>query len=131
MAIGGLVWSPWSDTTPPTVAERVLQAADAQRYTQQVDGARTTIVRSPSVGRAVLVAEHMPSAPAGKDFQLWLQEPGQGMVSAGLMPHSSAESVTVVLEGDAATATAAGITLEPSGGSTQPTTPPLALFSFA
>ncbi len=90
VAIGGLVWSPWSDTTPPTVAERVLQAADAQRYTQQVDGARATIVRSPSVGRAVLVAEHMPSAPAGKDFQLWLQEPGQGMVSAGLMPHSSA-----------------------------------------
>jgi len=37
---------------------------------------------------------------------------------------------TVVLEGDAASATAAGITVEPEGGSSAPTTEPIALFDF-
>ncbi len=130
LAVAGLAWSPWNDTPPPTVAQQVLQAGDAQRYTQPVEGGQATIVRSASVGKAVLVAEHMPSPPEGKDFQLWFDEPGRGMVSAGLMPRPSAGTVTVVLDGDVATATAAGITLEPSGGSSRPTTPPLALFAF-
>ncbi len=38
--------------------------------------------------------------------------------------------MTILLEGDAATATGAGITVEPAGGSTTPTTAPLALFAF-
>jgi len=128
----GLAWHPWTGPAAPrlSAAEQVLQAPDAQRFTQEVGDAEATIVRSVSVGRAVLIAQHMAPAPAGKDLQLWLDEPGAGMVSAGLMPHSGAASVTVVLQGDAATATAAGITLEPAGGSTQPTTTPLALFSF-
>ena len=50
------------------------------------------------------------------------------MVSAGLMPVKADQ--TVVLEGDAATATAAGITVEPEGGSEPPTTEPIALFDF-
>jgi anti-sigma-K factor RskA len=72
----------------------------------------------------------MPAAPDGKDFQVWLNQPNKGMVSAGLMPHGSAPTVTMVLSGDAATATAAGITMEPAGGSTSPTTAPVALFAF-
>jgi anti-sigma-K factor RskA len=51
-------------------------------------------------------------------------------VSAGVMPHGAADTVTVLLSGDAATATGAGITMEPAGGSTSPTTAPVALFSF-
>ena len=37
----------------------------------------------------------------------------------------------MVLEGDAATATAAGITVEPAGGSDEPTSEPIALFDFS
>jgi hypothetical protein len=37
----------------------------------------------------------------------------------------------VVLDGDAAGATGAGITVEPPGGSAQPTTKPIAFVSFA
>jgi anti-sigma-K factor RskA len=37
---------------------------------------------------------------------------------------------TLVLRGDAATAKAAGITVEPAGGSARPTTTPIALFAF-
>lgn len=136
LVIGGLVWSPWSDSGPGgpgpiTATERVLEAKDAQRFVKVIDGARATIVRSPSMGKAVLIADNMPSAPTGKDFQVWFDQPGKGMQSALVMPHGSAPTVTVMLEGDAATATGAGITLEPAGGSPEPTSTPLALFSFS
>ena len=51
------------------------------------------------------------------------------MVPAGLMPPG--EDNQMVLEGDATTATAVGITVEPEGGSDQPTTEPIALFDFS
>ena len=132
LVVGGLVWSPWRGSAPPISAtEQVLHAPDAQRVERTVDGATTTLVRSVSLGKAVIVAHDMPNAPQGEDFQLWLLQPGTGMVSAGLMPHSHGPTVSVLLQGDAATATAAGITLEPAGGSTRPTTPPLALYAFS
>ncbi len=70
----------------------------------------------------------MPAPPSGKVYQLWLAQPGKGMEDAGLMPVKADQ--TVVLEGDAATATAAGITVEPEGGSPAPTSEPIALFDF-
>jgi anti-sigma-K factor RskA len=47
------------------------------------------------------------------------------MVSAGLMPNADEPTV---LAGDAATAKAAAVSVEPEGGSTKPTTDPVALF---
>jgi anti-sigma-K factor RskA len=132
VVVGGLTWSPWSSDAPDrSPTEQVLAAQDAQRFEKTIDGARATIVRSAAVGRAVIIADNMPSAPDGKDFQVWLDLPGRGMVSAGVMPHGSASTLTMLLEGDAARATGAGITLEPAGGSAAPTTEPIALFSFS
>lgn len=130
---GAVVWQqPWADETSqaPTAAEQVLQAADAQSTSVEFkDGSRATVTHSDSVGRSVIITEDMASPPEGKVFQLWYDQPGQGMVSAGLMPIAADQ--TVVLEGDAATATAVGITVEPEGGSTEPTSQPLAVFDFA
>ena len=131
---GGIAWSPWSngpDSQQISASERVLEASDAQRVVQTVDGAKVTIVRSPSLHQAVIIADNMPSAPEGKDFQMWFNQPNKGMVSAGVMPHGSAPTISVLMEGDAATALAAGITLEPAGGSPEPTSAPLALFAFS
>jgi anti-sigma-K factor RskA len=131
LLIGGITWSPWDNNSKePVTATQVLQAKDAQRFERTIGGAKATIVRSASLGTAVIIADNMPAAPDGKDFQVWLNEPNKGMVSAGLMPHSAAPTVTMVLSGDAATATAAGITVEPAGGSPSPTTAPIALFAF-
>ena len=124
---GAVVWQqPWQD---PTVAESVLGASDAQSTTVEVGEASATVTHSDSVGRAVIVTDDMPPPPEGQVYQLWLQQPDGAMVSAGLMP--VAPDQTVLLEGDAATATAAGITVEPAGGSPEPTTDPIALFSFS
>lgn len=129
--VGIAVWQPWHDeqAPPPSATEQVLQADDAAQETLRFPGgASATLVRSDSQGQAVLVTEDMPAAPAGKVYQLWFDVPGEGMVSAGLMPPKADQ--TVLLEGDADAATGAGITVEPAGGSDAPTSDPIALFDF-
>jgi len=131
VATGGVVWNPWSsetNTVQQTAMQQVLQAKDAQRFERKVGAATATVVRSPSLSKAVIVTANMPDAPAGKVYELWLQR-GERMVKAGFMP--AGPSNTVLLEGDAATATGAGITIEPAGGSETPTQPPVALIEFA
>jgi len=125
------VWQPWSSDTSTlqlTATQQVLQAKDAQRFEQKVGDATATIVRSPSLKKAVIVTANMPAAPEGKVYELWLQQ-GTAMVRAGLMPTGQAN--TVLLEGDAASAQAVGITIEPAGGSDTPTLPPVAVIGFA
>ena len=51
------------------------------------------------------------------------------MVPAGLMSGSGDQRL--LLTGDAGKATAAAISVEPSGGSKAPTTEPIATFDFA
>ena len=132
---GVAIVQPWDDDAPSvevTPTERVLQAADRQRIVQEFrDGSKATVVVSKSLGLSVIVTEGMAEPPAGKDYQLWYQQPGLGMVSAGLMPHDP--DATVLLDGDATRAKAVGITVEPEGGSPtgQPTTEPIALFSLS
>lgn len=132
LATGGLVWQPWSSDTSPvqqlTASEQVLQAKDAQRFVAKVGEATATVVRSNSLKKAVIVTANMPSAPDGKVYELWLQQ-GSDMVKAGLMPDGP--SNTVLLQGDAATASGVGITVEPAGGSDTPSLPPVALVTFA
>lgn len=128
---GGVVWHPWSDESSDlqlSAADQVIQAPDAERFPQTLEnGAEATLVRSKSMNQAVLLTKNMPAPPAGKVYELWLQDADLGMVPAGLMPDGAS---TVLLSGAAADAIGAGITVEPQGGSHQPTTDPVVLFSF-
>lgn len=133
LGVGAAVTEPWEDnTTPqenPGLAEQVLDASDAERVSLQVGEAEATLVRSVSLGRAVIVTDNMPPAPEGKVYELWLQAPTGVMRPAGLMPEGSDN--TVLLEGDATDAVGAGITVEPApDGSQVPTTEPVALFDL-
>jgi Anti-sigma-K factor rskA, C-terminal/Putative zinc-finger len=112
----------------PSATQRVLRAPDAERVTERLaGGAKATLVRSRSMNQAVLLTENMPAPPAGKVYELWLQDARKGMQPAGLMPDGAS---TVLLSGDAADAVGAGITVEPQGGSHVPTSDPVALFTF-
>lgn len=111
----------------PTAADRIRAAGDAQTFTQAVDGGgRATVIRSRRLNQAVVVTDGMPAAPDGKVYELWLVH-GDDMVPAGLMPNGVHE---VLLEGDPATAGGFGITVEPDGGSEEPTLPPIAQIAF-
>ena len=131
LAVAGFtVWRAANTDPNQTIAEQVLAAADATTVTHNLPGgAQAKVVRSDSLHKAVLVTKDMPAAPSGKVYQLWLQDPTGHMASAGLMPPGTDQ--VVVLDGDASKATGAGITVEPAGGSGQPTSNPVVLFAFA
>lgn len=133
IGVGGVVVAqqPWEgdSTVEISMADQVLQAPDARESKLEFkDGSSATVTHSDSLGRSVIVTRDMAAPPAGKVFQLWYDQPGEGMVSAGVMPVQP--DLRYVLEGDAATATAVGITVEPEGGSTAPSGEPIALFDF-
>lgn len=119
-----------SSQVPLSATEQVLRADDAESVEVDLgEAGRATVTRSASVGKAVIRTEDMAPAPEGKVYELWLQSPEGEMLPAGLMPDDS--EAEVLLEGDAASATAAGITVEPDGGSPAPTSDPIALFDFS
>jgi anti-sigma factor RsiW len=128
--VGTVVWEQQHPSTGQlSVADRVLQAADAKRVNVTLPGGvEASVIRSVSEGRAVLVTHNMPAAPTGRVYELWLQSPAGVMVPAGTMDRPG--SRPVVLRGDATDATAVGITVEPEGGSDSPTTEPIALFDL-
>lgn len=129
VGVGGVVavTQPWEDSpsqleadvvvTPQAVTE-VLRAQDAETVTRTFeDGATATVTRSKSLGQAVIITEGMADPGEGMVFELWLQRDGR-MKAAGFMPKGPDN--VVLLSGDAATAQAVGITVEPEGGSNTP-----------
>lgn len=132
LGAGAVVWQPWADDTsqaPAVTVADVLEAADAEEYVKEFpDGSTATLVRSPSLNKAVIVTDDMAPPPDGKVYELWLDHEGIGMVPAGLMPEQP--DVTMMLEGDPATAVGFGVTVEPDGGSEEPTGEPVAVIPF-
>jgi anti-sigma-K factor RskA len=125
IAFGAVLWHPWQHDQTSAV-DQVLQASDAVRITEPVPGGgELTLVRSASLDKAVLVGRDVPDAPAGKTYQMWLQNPGEAMVSAGLMPDADEPTV---LDGEAATAAAAAVSIEPANGSDHPSKDVVAVF---
>jgi len=134
LVAGGLVWHPWQHSSPPPPVDaisRVVRAPDAQTVVRKIHGGTAKVIRSASLGRAVIAVTDIPAAPAGKVYELWLFDSRGNARKAGLLPPGDQTQVNLVLNGDASTASAAGITVEPAGGSEQPTSPPIATFSFA
>ncbi|WP_329035725.1 anti-sigma factor [Streptomyces sp. NBC_00178] len=108
---------------------QVLTAPDASTSVSDLaDGARGTVVVSKSVNRAVFLASHLTRPPGGKVYQLWFNDGGT-MRSAGLM-NPAATDETVLLDGPVDRASGMGITVEPAGGSDEPTSQPVALMEF-
>ncbi|MFC6981965.1 anti-sigma factor [Streptomyces cirratus] len=98
----------------------VLAAPDARTvHGRAANGAVTTVVASRRQNQAVFTAGLLPTPGAGKTYQLWLDHKGT-MRPAGFIDHDG----TVLLTGAPADADAVGLTLEPAGGSPQPTTAP-------
>lgn len=107
----------------------VLAAPDARtRAAALTDGATGTVVVSRGQDRAVFVVSGMARPPGGKVYQLWFDDGGT-MRSAGLMDPGRSDQA-VLLSGAVDGASGMGVTVEPDGGSKQPTSAPLALLTF-
>ncbi|MDX3540596.1 anti-sigma factor, partial [Streptomyces sp. MB09-01] len=99
----------------------VMAAPDARTvHGRTSTGATTSVTTSALRDQAVFVSSGLPAPPAGKTYQLWFDDHGTKR-SAGLVQADGA----VVMQGRPDSARAVGLTLEPVGGSPEPTTSPL------
>ncbi|MCK2218249.1 anti-sigma factor [Actinomadura sp. ATCC 31491] len=108
----------------------VLGADDARTITAPAGragrGGRGTVVLSRSQGALVFWAAGLGEPPEGRVYQLWQLAPGR-ITSAGLLASSGSGGTVPVLSALSAGAGRVGVTVEPAGGSRQPTGTPLLL----
>jgi anti-sigma-K factor RskA len=110
-------------TPTPTTAEQVFAAPDVQTVSGPIPaGGKATVVFSRERNAGVLVMNDVPPPQAGTVYQMWLVG-ANGARPAGTMDaRSVAPSTTAVLP-DLGASQALAFTVEPSGGSAQPTSP--------
>jgi anti-sigma-K factor RskA len=100
-------------------------APDVQHATAVVDGGGTaTLVWSGELGKSALVAKGLPVLANDKTYELWYIRGGTA-TPAGTMNASGSGATWRVLSGTMSAGDAVGVTVEPRGGSDQPTTKPI------
>jgi len=100
---------------------RVLSAEDAQSVEKSFPtGGNVRMVMSPSKDTAVIFANRLPDPGAGKVYQVWLVD-SSGPIDQGTFKRSG----DMIMKGITA-ADRVAVTVEPEGGSKQPTTAPVA-----
>lgn len=108
-------------------AERVaavLTAPDAVSAAGTVEGGgQANAVASEVQGEVVFLAEALPQLEGDRTYQLWLI--GAEIVSGGVVDVPAGGDITYVTAGDLAGVTTIALSVEPEGGSDQPTTTPI------
>ena len=87
-------------------------------------GGVAVVVLDAATRKLVVATSGLPALPAGKVYQLWLIGPVK-IVSAGLLPAAQAGVTTPVVATGIVKGDKLGLTVEPAGGSKQPTTTPI------
>lgn len=113
---------------------RLAAAPDARAATGSgVGGGTAFVLTSHALDQAVLVTSDLPTPPSGHAYQAWLIGTGRPPRSIGLVPPAEPTGPTAAaplvftgLDG----AAEIGLTVEPAGGSPQPTTAPVVLFDL-
>jgi anti-sigma-K factor RskA len=110
---------------------RVLTAPDAVMLTAPVmsDGT-ATVVMSHRDRSLVFTTAGLPPLPNGQCYQLWLMGP-RGDRSAGMLPAQHAGMTSPVIASGLAARDWVGLTVEPEGGSSRPTSRPVLMMSLA
>lgn len=116
-----------SDVADSSATElaRITAAPDVQRASVDVTGGGTaTVVWSHELARSAVLAENLPELPDGKVYEAWYID-AKGPVAAGTFSAADSGTSWHVLEGSMTEGDIVGVTVEPAGGSQQPTTEPI------
>ena len=124
VVIGGL--TAWN----VTLRNRLDDRLDASRATAVAPltgsaSGRGVVLYFADNKKAVVVGDGMPVLDASKTYQLWRLDAAGKPSSGGLMRPDASGHATMVVDYDASTATTLAITIEPAGGSPQPTSDPV------
>jgi anti-sigma-K factor RskA len=87
-------------------------------------GGVATVVLSAARHQLAVVTNGLPALPSGQVYQLWLIGKAK-TTSAGLLPPATAGETAPVLATGVVKGDTLGLTVEPAGGSAQPTTTPI------
>ncbi|MFC9683608.1 anti-sigma factor, partial [Streptomyces sp. NPDC056948] len=100
----------------------VLAAPDARASSGRDGRGRTIgVIASATEGSAVVTLGGYSTPPGGRVHQLWLMRPGAQPRSLGLLKGDTPLVATSL----GSSATSLAVTVEPAGGSPQPTTQPI------
>jgi anti-sigma-K factor RskA len=103
----------------------VLAAPDAQlRSAHASVGGTATVVLSYSQQKIVFTSSGLPVLPSSEVYQLWLIGPVNAR-SGGLLSEASDGKTSPVLASGLQTDDKVGVTVEPAGGTSSPTTTPI------
>jgi anti-sigma-K factor RskA len=109
--------------------DQIYAAPDFQRSTAKVKGGGTaTVVWSGQLQRSAVILDGVDAAPKDKTYELWYIGPsdtGGAITAAGLMDDVDGGVRSAVLRGTMSAGDTIGITVEPAGGSKQPTSDPV------
>jgi anti-sigma-K factor RskA len=107
-----------------TAITTLLSAPDAHANSVNVTtGGNGRVLVSRSRDKAAITVSGLAKLPPGKAYQLWMMGPS-GARSGGVLPNGS-EAYDSVLAHGLGDAQTIGLTVEPTGGSAQPTTTPV------
>ncbi|WP_337062511.1 anti-sigma factor [Kineococcus sp. G2] len=106
-----------------TLEQVAALLASGESVTVQASaGGSATVVRAGD--RAAVVTAGLPDPGEGRAYQLWLLQ-GDEVAPAGMLPRAGGEGPAVALLPELGRATGVGLSVEPAGGSQQPTTTPV------
>ena len=115
-----------SARTSSAAITRVVTAPDARIETRGTSaGGSVTVVTSAALREAVVTTTGLVSPPAGRIYQVWVMNPS-GARSAGLLARAGTLLASAVRPGDRI-----GITIEPAGGTSRPTTTPVVVLPLS
>lgn len=107
----------------------MLEAADVEITTMSGDDFGGMVVLSRAQDAAMLMVHGMDDAPSGQVYQLWFIDES-GARPAGLLPDSEDGDMTMYAAHGVGDASTLGMTLEPAGGSEQPTSDPVMMIDL-
>jgi anti-sigma-K factor RskA len=101
--------------------DAVLNSADARTTSHSLGQGNATVVYSKSTGKVALIGHGIASAGQNKVYQLWMLSAGKPATSGGTFSPDANGNVSIAAAGDVAHTSSMGISVEPTGGSPQPT----------
>jgi hypothetical protein len=105
----------------------VLAAPDARIVSAPTSvGGTAIVVVSSTEAKMVVTSSGLPALPSSKVYELWLIGPS-GTRPAGLLPAPSSGKTAPVLASGIRAGDKVGMTVEPAGGTSSPTTTPILL----
>jgi len=115
----------------PSTAEEVFAAPDVRTVSGEIPtGGTATVVFSREKHAGVLVMNNVAPPAPGTVYQMWLID-DKGAKSAGTMDAKNVAPSTTAVLPDLGDSRTLAFTVEPPGGSTQPTSAPFAKLTLA